>query len=77
MSNLIATQQVRGGDLIRVDFDAESSQLTFAKEAEDMPAYAMVQMMEASGVATNSALPAAAVAEMPRAAARGRRTPAA
>src|SRR5437879_8591814 len=48
MSNLIATQQVRGGDLIKVDFDAEAHSLTFAKEAEDMPAYAMVQMMEAS-----------------------------
>src|SRR5256886_2205937 len=47
MSNLIATQQVRGGDLIKVDFDAEAHSLPFAKEAEDMPAYAMVQMMEA------------------------------
>jgi hypothetical protein len=25
MSNLIATQQVRGGDLIKVDFDFENS----------------------------------------------------
>ena len=26
MSNLIATEQVRGGDLIRVDFDADVNQ---------------------------------------------------
>src|SRR5713226_5996680 len=38
MSNLIATQQVRGGDLIKVDFDPDSNTLTFVKEAEDMPA---------------------------------------
>jgi ATP-dependent Clp protease ATP-binding subunit ClpB len=48
LSNLIATQQVRGGDLIRVDFDADGSRLTFFKEAEDMPAYAMVQMVDTS-----------------------------
>src|SRR5215472_1333949 len=46
LSNLIATEQVRGGDLIRVDFDACQSRLTFFKEAEDMPAYAMVQMVD-------------------------------
>jgi ATP-dependent Clp protease ATP-binding subunit ClpA len=46
LSNLIATGQVRGGDLIRVDFDTTSSRLTFFKDAEDMPAYAMVQMVD-------------------------------
>ena len=74
LSNLIATQQVRGGDLIKVDFEAPLNQLTFAKEAEDMPAYAMVQMMEASANMPLSPLAANAVAEMPRAAAKGRRT---
>ncbi len=74
MSNLIATQQVRGGDLIKVDFDAEAHCLSFAKEAEDMPAYAMVQMMEASANPAVSPLTAATVIPMPRVAARGRRT---
>jgi ATP-dependent Clp protease ATP-binding subunit ClpB len=74
LSNLIATQQVRGGDLIKVDFEAHLNQLTFAKEAEDMPAYAMVQMMEASANMPLTPLAANAVAEMPRAAAKGRRT---
>src|SRR2546430_2172017 len=72
MSNLIATQQVRGGDLIKVDFDAEAHSLTFAKEAEDMPAYAMVQMMEASAsppvlpITTSAAVPMARVAARQR-----------
>jgi ATP-dependent Clp protease ATP-binding subunit ClpA len=58
LSNLIASDQVRGGDLIRVEYDNEMGGLSFIKEAEDLPAYAMVQMMEASP----SALPAAATA---------------
>jgi ATP-dependent Clp protease ATP-binding subunit ClpA len=48
MSNLISTQQVRGGDLINVDFDANDNRLAFTKEAEDMSAYAMMQISEAS-----------------------------
>src|SRR5947207_3026722 len=34
LSNLIATGQVRGGDLIRVDYDAAVTGLTFFKDAE-------------------------------------------
>jgi ATP-dependent Clp protease ATP-binding subunit ClpA len=61
LSNLIASEQVRGGDLLRVEFDEESEGLTFVKEAEDMPAYKMAQMMEApflSMAATAAAEPA-------------------
>ncbi len=43
ISNLIATEQVRSGDVIRVDFDAGSARMSFIREAEGMPAYAMVQ----------------------------------
>ncbi len=46
LSNLIASDQVHGGDLIRIDFDPEMEELLFVKEAEQMAAYAMVQMME-------------------------------
>jgi ATP-dependent Clp protease ATP-binding subunit ClpB len=46
LSNLIATEQVRGGDLIKVDYDGELERMTFFTEAEDMPPYAMMQMME-------------------------------
>ena len=48
MSNLIATEQIRGGDWIRVDFDPEDRQLTFSKEAEGISPAAMVQMNESS-----------------------------
>ena len=74
LSNLIATEQVRGGDLIRVDYDAAHCRLTFFKEAEDMPAYAMVQMVDTSIVSPAGAHAASAVVETPRAAnARGSR----
>jgi ATP-dependent Clp protease ATP-binding subunit ClpB len=46
LSNLVASQQIRSGDLILVDFDSKSRTLDFAKEAENMPAYAMVQMID-------------------------------
>src|SRR5690242_1938795 len=48
MSNLIATGQVCRGDLVKVAFNAGTSQMTFIKEAENMPALAMLQMMKAS-----------------------------
>ncbi len=67
LSNLIATEQVRGGDLIRVDFDTELARLTFFKEAEDMPAYAMVQMVDTSIAPPIGSFSAGAVAEQPRA----------
>ncbi len=46
LSNLIASDQVRGGDLLLVDFDSDQECLTFVKEAEDMPVYAMMQMID-------------------------------
>jgi ATP-dependent Clp protease ATP-binding subunit ClpA len=74
MSNLIATQQVKGGDLIKVDYDPDVKQMAFAKEAEDMPAYAMVQMMEASTNPPVVNTSAGTVTEIPRIAARGKRS---
>jgi ATP-dependent Clp protease ATP-binding subunit ClpA len=68
LSNLIATEQVRGGDLLRVDLDASGSRLTFFKEAEDMPAYAMVQMVDTSIAPPMGTLSAGASAEPARAA---------
>src|SRR6185295_18767664 len=37
MSNLIATEQIRGGDWVRVDFDESGHKLSFAREAEGLP----------------------------------------
>jgi ATP-dependent Clp protease ATP-binding subunit ClpA len=74
LSNLIATEQVRGGDLVRVDFDTEQCRLTFFKEAEDMPAYAMVQMVDTSIAPPLSTYSAGATADQPKlASARGTR----
>jgi ATP-dependent Clp protease ATP-binding subunit ClpA len=72
LSNLIATEQVRGGDLIRVDFENEVGRLTFFKEAEDMPAYAMVQMVDTSIAPPIGTYSAGATADQPRAANAGR-----
>src|SRR3954467_4402355 len=72
LSNLIATEQVRGGDLIRVDYDRSLSRLTFFKEAEDMPAYAMVQMVDPSIAPPLGSSWAGAAADQPRAANAGR-----
>ena len=46
LSNLIASGQIHNGDLIQVDFDHEIGNLSFTKEAEDIPGYVMVQMTE-------------------------------
>lgn len=66
MSNLIATGQVRGGDLIRVGFDEENAVLTFFKEAENMPAYEMARLVDTSITAPAAAVAAEAAMEHPR-----------
>ena len=48
MSNLIATDQVRGGDWIRVDLDGGSKNLSFAREAEGLPVQDMARLVDTS-----------------------------
>jgi len=48
MSNLIATDQVRGGDCLAVDFDAVCNTLTFVKEAEGLAVHAMADLVDRS-----------------------------
>jgi ATP-dependent Clp protease ATP-binding subunit ClpB len=48
LSNLIATEQVKGGDWIRVDYDPELNQISFVKEAEAVGIQAMAEMVGAS-----------------------------
>lgn len=57
MSNLIATEQVKTGDLIRVDYDCTLARMMFYKEAEDVPAYAMAQLVgnQSAAAASKSA----------------------
>src|SRR5438445_2381093 len=47
ISNLIATAQVRNGDLLKIDFDPDLNRMIFFKEAEDVPAYAVAQLVGA------------------------------
>jgi ATP-dependent Clp protease ATP-binding subunit ClpB len=48
MSNLIATDQVRGGDWVRVDFDGQQRTLCFAREAEGLPVVEMARLVDTS-----------------------------
>jgi ATP-dependent Clp protease ATP-binding subunit ClpB len=48
MSNLIATDQVRGGDWVRVDFDDQQRTLCFAREAEGLPVVEMARLVDTS-----------------------------
>ncbi|HTM50891.1 MAG TPA: AAA family ATPase [Bryobacteraceae bacterium] len=45
ISNLIATAQLRTGDLLKIDFDPDLNRMIFFKEAEDVPAYALAQLV--------------------------------
>ncbi len=46
MSNLIATNQAGGGDLIKVDFEPDAAGLTFYKEAEGLSIAALAEMVD-------------------------------
>jgi len=75
LSNLIASDQIRGGDLIKVDYDRDCPSLCFTKEAEEMPAYAMVQMIDTTFATQPQVAATAAEVEYPRVAnARMQRT---
>jgi ATP-dependent Clp protease ATP-binding subunit ClpA len=65
LANLIATGQVRGGDLIRVDYDKTCGRMTFFKDAENMPFSAMTQMAGISSVAPAPTLLAKAASHSP------------
>ena len=48
MSNLIATEQVRGGDWVRVEYDEQGKNLRFAREAEGLPVQDMARLVDTS-----------------------------
>jgi ATP-dependent Clp protease ATP-binding subunit ClpB len=48
MSNLIATDQVRGGDCVQVDFNEQGKALSFVKEAEGLAVHAMADLVDRS-----------------------------
>jgi ATP-dependent Clp protease ATP-binding subunit ClpB len=45
MSNLIATEQVRGGDCIRIDSNTSRDRLKFVRELEGLGSYAMTELV--------------------------------
>lgn len=46
LSNLIATEQVRAGDLLRIDWDKENHRLRFLREDEGISVHAMAEMLD-------------------------------
>ncbi len=73
LSNLIASQQVRGGDLVRVGHDQTLRSLTFDREAEGLPYHAMAEVASTSSSVSLGAFLRSWSGEPARAAGRGRR----
>jgi ATP-dependent Clp protease ATP-binding subunit ClpA len=48
LSNLIASGQVGGGDLVSVEYDTYTNRMAFFKEAENVPEYAVFKLMDLS-----------------------------
>ena len=67
MSNLIATEQVRGGDWIRVDFDSDARALRFTRGAEGLPVGEMARMVDTSITIPALTLSQGAIADAARA----------
>jgi ATP-dependent Clp protease ATP-binding subunit ClpA len=66
MANLIATDQVRGGDWVRVDFDEEANGLRFSRECEGLPVQEMVRLVDTSATMPMVAAAAGSAAEAPK-----------
>jgi ATP-dependent Clp protease ATP-binding subunit ClpA len=74
LSNLLASGQIAGGDLIQADHDHTAGSLVFTKEEEAMPAFRMQQMVDRSVLMPPSTLAAGREIEVPKVAvARSRR----
>jgi ATP-dependent Clp protease ATP-binding subunit ClpB len=66
LSNLMASSQVRGGDLVRVDFDIDAHKLIFFKDAEDLSTHAMLKMVDDTIIPPPMIATASVMAELPR-----------
>jgi ATP-dependent Clp protease ATP-binding subunit ClpB len=67
LSNLIATDQIRTGDCIRVDFSTDAGVLIFLKEAEGLPIHTMAELVDESVTLPAHALTTGAIFEPARA----------
>ncbi len=66
LSNLIATDQLEGGDWVRVDYDATEGRLTFLKEAQGLEVQAMAAMVDLPVAMPAAALASAVVSDAVR-----------
>jgi len=66
LSNLIATDQIRAGDWIRIDFNADCGTLIFLKEAEGLPIHTMPELVDNSIVLPIHAMSNGAIFETSR-----------
>ncbi len=66
MSNLIATDQIHSGDWLRVDFAGECTNLTFTKEAENLPIRTMAELVDTSITLPMQVMANGALFEAPR-----------
>lgn len=73
LSNLIATGQIQGGDLLQVDLDSDRGQLRFFKTAQGLDLHHMVEIMEREGARLRCASVAVPIEEPRRTAARSTR----
>ena len=67
MSNLIATDQVRAGDWLRIDFNSDTNSLIFLKEAEGLPIRTMAELIDNSVTLPLQSMANGALFETPRA----------
>ena len=67
MANLIATKQVCGGDLVRVDYNDATRELRFVREAEGLPVRDMARLVDTSVTIPVAAFAKGAVTDPPKA----------
>jgi ATP-dependent Clp protease ATP-binding subunit ClpA len=67
LANLIATEQVRGGDWIRVDYNDSARALRFSREAEGLPVQDMARLVDTLVTIPATAFTNGGVAEAPKA----------
>jgi hypothetical protein len=72
LSNLIASEQIRAGDLVSIDYDTATASLTFTREAESMPGYEMAELIDTASIKVAAAAIAQQAAPARPAAAAGR-----
>jgi len=66
MANLIATDQARGGDWIRVDYNDSACALRFARGAEGLPLQEMARLVDSSVSNRAAAFISGGVADTPK-----------